>query len=97
MGEALRAGLTVAEFWDLTPRETERVLDAAAWRREQAHRRDLSLAWHTAALMRTRRLPSLAHLLRPPSQVANVPIEERRKEFEEMQAIVKKTWRPKRR
>jgi hypothetical protein len=79
----------------MTPRETADAIEAAAWRMEQEQARMLSLAWHVAALMRSRRLPSLAHLLRPPSQVKDVPLEERRKEFEDMQAIVSRTWRRK--
>jgi hypothetical protein len=71
------------------------VLEVAGWRMEQEQRRMLSLAWHVAALERSRRLPSLAHLLRPPSKVKDMPIEERRAEFEEMQEIVSRTWRQK--
>jgi hypothetical protein len=46
----------------------------------------LVLAWHVAALQRTKRLPSLSYLLRPRTKAAQVPIEERRNEFNEMRA-----------
>jgi hypothetical protein len=64
--EAARCGIAIPEFWDLTPRETFLAIDAAGWRTEQAARRDVALAWHVAALSRTKTLPSLARLLKPP-------------------------------
>ena len=84
---SLRSGITVAEFWDMTPRETIAALDAAAWRIRQEQMRMLSLAWHMAALMRTRKMPPLARLLghlQKPRK--NEPIEKRREEFEELRA-----------
>lgn len=91
--------MTTAEFWDLTPRETAAVLDAAVWRWKQEEQRMLSLAWHVAALTRARRMPSLDRLLRPPSKARDIPIEERRVEFEQMKRIVGETkrWQTKRR
>ena len=68
--EALRAGLMVDEFWSLTPREVEMVMRARWWRQEQVQemesKRMLATAWHTARLMRARRMPSLNRLLNPP-------------------------------
>ncbi len=50
----------------MTPNETFAVLDAYVWRQDLALKRDMRLAWHTAALQRQRkRLPSLKRLLSP--------------------------------
>jgi hypothetical protein len=60
---SLAAGVSVAEFWLMTPRETRAAL--AAWgRRQRAETRRLQmLAWATAALQRTQRLPELRRWL----------------------------------
>ena len=76
--------MTVGEFWDMTPRETFMALNAAVWRIEQEMARSLSLAWNIAALERTKRLPSLSKLLAPVADKQQAPIEERRREFEEL-------------
>lgn len=78
--------MTVAEFWGLTPRETQMVCDAAAWRMAQAQELALSLAWHTAALSRAKRIPPLQRLLARLRRAAEPEpdIEERRAEFEEL-------------
>ncbi len=47
----------------MTPAETFAVLDAAAWRWKREHQRDAWLAWHTAMLARTKKMPSLKRLL----------------------------------
>jgi len=61
-------------------------IDAARWRLEQRQRMDLSLAWHIAALSRSRTLPDLSTLLRPPEarKLEGAELERRRQEFEEM-------------
>jgi hypothetical protein len=46
----------------MTPRETYALIDAASWQIEQDHKRDAWLAWHTAALMRKKRMPKLKEL-----------------------------------
>lgn len=61
--QALRAGVPVLEFWQMTPRETVQVIEAAVWRSELEQRQQLALAWNTAALSRTKRMPSLRSLL----------------------------------
>ena len=74
----------------MTPRETIAALDAAAWRIRHEKMQMMSLAWHTAALMRARRMPSLAQMtarLKKPRR--NAPIEQRREEFEELKARVR--------
>jgi hypothetical protein len=42
--------MTLAEFWRATPRETVMCIQAARWRDEEATRRAMSAAWHTANL-----------------------------------------------
>jgi len=80
--------VTVSEFWELTPRETFAVIDAALWREERQQRRDVALAWHVAALSRTKRLPSLKQLLntKPAKPLKGKELERRRKEFREATA-----------
>ena len=86
--EALKAGGSVSEFWDMTPREVHASIDADNWRREQAQRGRAWLAWHVGALQRTKRFPSLARLMGPDRPKALSPDEmaKRRAEFEEMTA-----------
>ena len=83
--------MTVSEFWNLTPRETFAALDAAAWRIKREDKQMASLAWHTATLTRARRLPTLAQMLARVESAwrrtrKDVPLEERREEFEELKA-----------
>ncbi len=84
--EALKAGLGVLEFWALTPRETTMAIEAAQWRMDLAHRARMSLAWHTAALTRVKKLPPLARLIEPPAAKSLTPEERtvRQGEFAEM-------------
>lgn len=86
LDEALRCGVSVAEFWALTPRETYATIDAAVWRMEQAHRRDGWLAWHIAALSRARRLPALQRILGGGKShaLSGDELEQRRQEHEEL-------------
>jgi hypothetical protein len=96
----LHAGIKVLEFWDLTPRETFMAIDASLWREEIQQKRDLTLAWQTAALTRAKRLPSLKQLLntKPARPLHGAELEKRRQEFKEMTAKldVSKLKRPKR-
>lgn len=80
----------MAEFWDLTPRETWITIEAAGWRAEQAARRDVALAWHVAALSRTKTLPSLRQLLHPPKarKLEGEELERRRAEHRRMVAAL---------
>ena len=71
----------------MTPWEVSVSLEAANWQAEQEQRRMLSLAWHIEALQRSRRLPSLASLLRPRTPAKLIPMEERRREFTELKAV----------
>jgi hypothetical protein len=61
-------------------------MEAAVWRMKQEQARALSLAWHIAALQRQKKMPSLARLLAALKPREDVPIQERRKEFEELKA-----------
>lgn len=93
---ALRAGIGVLEWLDLTPRETYMMLDAYLWREEQRRReyeqrleQELTLAWLIAALTRAKRLPPLRVLLtaaKPAKPLKGKELERRRSEFAEMAA-----------
>lgn len=63
LAEALKAGISVFEFWDMTPREVAQAMSAFAWRQRERQRELAWLAWHVAALMRVKRLPRLSELL----------------------------------
>lgn len=78
------------EFWELTPRETVAAIEAGMERNQAERELTMSLAWHTAALTRTKRMPALAQLLARMKPRKAVPIEERREEFEEMKARMAK-------
>jgi hypothetical protein len=82
----LDAGVSVAEFWALTPRETFMVLAAAGRRFEREHRRDAWIAWHTAALGRVKKLPSLQRLMpvKPARTLHGAELAKRRAEFDEL-------------
>ena len=75
----------------MTPRETLRAMDAEIWRAEREARRDITLAWHIAALNRTRRLPSLRQLLHKgeTKTLTGEERERRRREHEEMMASIR--------
>jgi hypothetical protein len=56
-------------------------------RRMRDRERDIWLAWHIAALMRSRKLPALGTLLRPPKpKPMREELAERKQEFEELKA-----------
>jgi len=89
LAESLKAGSTVAAFWEMTPRETYALIQAEGWRREQAQRGRAWLAWHIGALQRTKRFPSLQRLMGPdkPKALSADEMASRREEFQEMKAI----------
>ncbi len=87
MQQALRSGLAVAEFWEMTPRETYMAIEAAGWRENQRLRQRMSMAWLTAALGRQKRMPSLKSLLarsKPARKLSGQELRRRRQEFGEM-------------
>lgn len=63
-------------------------IEASIWREEIQQKRDLVLAWQTAALTRAKRMPSLKQLLntKPAKPLHGEELEKRRKEFKEMTA-----------
>ena len=87
--EALKAGGSVSEFWDMTPREVHALIEADNWRRDQAQRGRAWLAWHIAALQRVKRFPALARLMGPdkPKEVGPDELKKRRADFQEMKAV----------
>jgi hypothetical protein len=86
--QALKVGIGVVEFLDLTPRETYMAIEAAIWRDERRQKQDVALAWRTAALVRAKRMPSLKQLLAigPARPLAGKEKEKRRREYKEMSA-----------
>lgn len=61
------AGIPPWRFWTLTRGELAIAMKGAAEVADQRRRRELSLAWHTAALTRSRRrMPSLKRLIEGP-------------------------------
>ena len=75
------------EFWDMTTAETLMALQAAAKRAEMEQRRLAWLAWHIAALQRTKRIPDLNRLLRGHKtvQLKGAELERRRREHAELE------------
>lgn len=65
-------------------------IEAAIWRDERAQKQALSMAWHTAALQRQKRVPGLKQLLAQafPPKITRQENEKRRRDFEEMTAAV---------
>jgi hypothetical protein len=63
-------------------------IEASIWRDEIQQKRNLTLAWQTAALTRAKRLPSLKQLLniKPARPLHGEELEKRRQEFKEMTA-----------
>lgn len=57
------SGLDPARFWDITMREVEREMRGLQRRREREANERTSLAWHTVALDRTKKLPKLETLM----------------------------------
>lgn len=70
----------------MTPREVFAAIEAATWRMMQAHAENAWLAWHTAALERSKRMPSLKELVDPPKTQVLTPEEakQHREDFEMM-------------
>ena len=88
--QALRCGITVADFWQMTPRETLMVIDALIERDERRQSQDIRLAWLTAALVRSKKMPPLERLLtaKPARKLRGKELERRKREFEELKANV---------
>lgn len=82
--------MSVAEFWEQTPRETYLAIEAALWRDERAQRQQMAQAWYTAALTRSKKLPTLKQLtgIETAKQLKGREFERRRQELKEMAAAV---------
>lgn len=57
------AGFSPDSFWQLTPREYATIMAGARERFDMEHRARAWLAWHIAALPRTKRFPDLEDLM----------------------------------
>lgn len=87
MEQALRSGISVFDFYLMTPREAYMVIDAANWKAEKEQDRAMSVAWLNAALSRVKRMPSLRSLLTKtarPKRLTSGQLRERRREFKEL-------------
>ncbi len=87
LAEALKAGVSVFEFWDMTPREVAQAMSAFAWRQRERQRELAWLAWHVAALMRVKKLPRLDELIpreRKTSVQQQLDRERRQREHEDI-------------
>lgn len=83
--QALRADISIEAFWEMTPRETDMAIEAALWRMEQQQDYGLQMAWLTAALQRTKRMPSLRTLMtKPAKRLQGAELKRRRTEFRRM-------------
>jgi hypothetical protein len=78
-------GMRDADFWELTPYELHRRV--VGWNKKERAKRLSSLhtAWHTAAFIRARRMPSLMRILKPPKsrKLRGEELERRRASFED--------------
>jgi hypothetical protein len=89
MRNALRSGISVTEFWQLTPRETWAAIDAAVWREQQQEEHDMAMAWLMAKLSRAKKIPSLKSLLskgQAPRPLRGAEKTERRAQFKKLAA-----------
>lgn len=87
MRQAVRCGIPVLDFWQMTPAETRLAMAAAGWREERQNKQQIALAWRTAALTRSKRLPSLASLLAGKAKkLHGKELARRRQEFKQMTA-----------
>lgn len=62
--EALKAGMTPTEFGIVTPREAVMFIEGAVWRMNHQMQLAITIAWHTEAFARTKKLDPLAGILR---------------------------------
>lgn len=76
----------MAEFWSMTPYETELAIEASEWRSERLQRFNLKLAWDMAMLSRQKRIPSLKSLLsaRPTRPLQGAALQKSRSDFKAM-------------
>jgi hypothetical protein len=84
--QALRCGLTIGEFWELTPHEVYLSIDAYLWRTGQQQRHDFTVAWLNAKLQRAKKIPSLKVMLmdKKAQKLTGKELAKRRDEFKQM-------------
>jgi hypothetical protein len=80
---ALRCEITIEQFWRMTPRETFMSIEAYFQREKRLRKQQISMAWLTAGLMRTKHMPALSRLLldKRPQKTSEKELKKRRKEF----------------
>jgi hypothetical protein len=85
---ALRCGVSICEFWDMTPIETRMSIEAALWRDERRQLQDMAHARLTAILTRAKRIPSLKQMMaiKEARPLRGAELEKRRQEFKDMTA-----------
>ena len=86
MTNALRAGVGVIDFWEMTPREVNATIEAYVWRAQQEYKSQTAQAWHTAMMTRAKRIPPLNQILseRKTKPMTEAEIAKRHNEFESM-------------
>lgn len=76
----------MADFWSMTPRETLEVIEATQWQHEQLWQREATIAWLTARLMRTKKMPTLKNLLtttKGPKKITKKELDQSRDDFKQ--------------
>jgi len=89
LADANKAGVSTLEFWEMTPRELNLAMEAASWRMQNEQMIAMSLAWHTAALTRAKRMPTLREMLNRIKPKKQIPVEQQRDDFERIKARVR--------
>lgn len=92
LADALKIGLSVGEFWRMTPRETALAFEAAMWRYDRERQQAAWLAWHIAALGRAKRLPSLRRLMRMPAAKKLSGDEAAKRAHEHAEMVKRMAW-----
>lgn len=88
--QTLRCGISVADFWQLTPRETYMAIEAAIWQDERRQRSAVAASWLVAKLSKAKRIPPLKQLLveKKGRKLTGAEKRKRQQEFSEMTAHV---------
>lgn len=84
--KSLTAGLTVSDFWNVTPWELNCVFRAHNDRRRGDYEDRVELAWNIAALVWQKKLPPLKKLLGKdaPAKLTAAELKARREEHEQI-------------
>ena len=82
----MKCGITIEQYWEMTPKEVYQVIRAVSWRMAEDQKDLAWLAWHFAALSRAKRLPPLSALLssNKTKKLHGDELEKRRKEFADL-------------